>query len=157
MKIVVGSDKAGYPLKESIIEMLKVQGHEILDAGTTDPEQPRPHNVTGPAAAELLKSGEAERGILICGTGMGMAMAANKNKGVYAAVVESVYAAEYSRKINDANVLCLGAFLVGETMAKEMVNVFLKTEFVQDFPEWRVDFLTKQKEILETHEEQVFK
>ena len=157
MKIVVGSDKAGYLLKESIIEMLKEQGHESLDVGTTEPEQPRPHNVTGPAAAELLKSGKAERGILICGTGMGMAMAANKNKGVYAAVVESVYTAEYGRKINDANVLCLGAFLVGETMAKEMVNVFLKTEFVQDFPKWRVDFLTKQKEILETHEEQVFK
>lgn len=157
MKIVIGSDKAGYQLKESIKEMLAGQGHEITDVGTTDPEVPRPHNVTGPAAAALIQSGKAERGILICGTGMGMSMAANKNKGVYAAVVESVYAAEYSRKINDANIVCMGAFLVGETMAKEMVNVFLRTGFVEDFPQWRVDFLTKQKEILADHEEQVFK
>lgn len=157
MKIVIGSDKAGYLLKESVKEMLTGQGHEVTDVGTTDPEAPKPHMVTGPAAAWRIQSGEAERGILICGTGMGMSMAANKNKGIYAAVVESVYGAEYCRKINDANVLCLGAFIVGEAMAKEMVNVFLETEFVQDFPKWRVDFLTEQKEVLKAHEEKVFR
>ena len=156
MKIVIGSDKAGYALKESIKAMLTEQGHELMDVGTTDPEAPRPHTVTGPAAAALIQSGEAKRGILICGTGMGMAIAANKNKGVYAAVVESIYGAEYCRKINDANILCMGAFIVGEAMAKEMVDVFLTTAFVQDFPEWRVEFLTKQREVLAAYEEQVF-
>lgn len=157
MKIVMGSDKAGYQLKESMKEMLIRQEHEILDVGTTDPESPKPHNITAPAAAALIQSGEAQRGILICGTGMGMSIAANKNKGIYATVAESVYTAEYSRKINDANILCLGAFVVGEAMAKEMVEVFLKTGFLEDFPQWRVDFLTRQKEILKAHEEQVFK
>lgn len=157
MKIVIGSDKAGYALKESIKSMLTEQGHQIIDVGTTDLEAPRPHTVTGPAAAALIQSKEADRGILICGTGMGMAIAANKNKGISAAVVESVYAAEYCRKINDANVLCMGAFIVGEAMAKEMTEVFLNTAFVQDFPEWRVDFLTEQREILAAHEEKVFR
>lgn len=157
MKIVVGSDKVGYALKESIKAMLTEQGHEVTDVGTVNLEEPRPHTLTGPAAAKVIQSGQAERGILICGTGMGMAIAANKNKGVYAAVVESVYAAEYSRKINDANVLCMGAFLIGETMAKEIVDRFLSTKFVEDFPQWRVDFLTGQLKVMADHEEQVFK
>lgn len=157
MKIVIGSDKAGYSLKESVKNMLKEQGHTVVDVGTVDIEQPRPHTITGPAAAEMIQSGKAEKGILICGTGMGMAIAANKNKGVYAAVVESVYAAEYCRKINDANILCMGAFIVGETMAKDMVNAFLTTDFVQDFPQWRVEFLTGQKEVMAEYEDKVFK
>ena len=157
MKIVIGSDKAGYGLKESVKKMLVEQGHEVTDVGTVDVEQPKSHTITGLAAAKLIQTGQAEKGILICGTGMGVAIAANKNKGVYAAVAESVYAAEYCRKINDANILCMGAFIVGETMAKDMVNVFLTTDFVQGFPQWRVDFLTGQKEILAAHEEEQFK
>lgn len=157
MKIVIGSDKMGYGLKEAVKAMLTEQGHEVMDVGTTDIEQPKPHTVTAPAAAKAIQTGEAERGILICGTGMGMSIAANKHKGVYASVVESVYAAEYCRKINNANVLCMGAFILGETMAKEMVNVFLTTDFTQDFPEWRVEFVTKQQEILASYEEEQFR
>ncbi len=88
---------------------------------------------------------------------MGMSIAANKHKGVYASVVESVYAAEYCRKINNANVLCMGAFILGETMAKEIVNRFLETEFTQDFPQWRVEFVTKQQEIMAAYEEEQFR
>lgn len=157
MKLVIGSDKAGYELKETLKLVLKEQGHQVMDVGTMDIENPRPHTVTAPAAARIIQSGEAERGILICGTGMGMAIAANKNKGIYASVVESVYAAEYCRKINDANVLCMGAFIVGGTMAKDMVDAFLNTEFVEGFPQWRIDFLMNQKRILENHEKAVFK
>ena len=69
MKIVIGSDKVGYSLKESIKAMLTEQGYEVTDVGTVDPEQPRPHTLTGPAAAKMLQSGQAERGILICGSG----------------------------------------------------------------------------------------
>lgn len=157
MKIVIGSDKAGFALKESIKAQLVSGGHEVTDVGTTDIESPRPHTVTAPAAAEKIQSGAAERGILICGTGMGMSIAANKNKGIYAAVCESLYAAGYSRKINDANILCMGAFIVGESMAKEMVELFVSTGFVENFEPWRVEFLTGQQEILKQHEGEVFK
>lgn len=157
MNIVIGSDKMGFPLKEALIAMLQEQGHHVTDVGTTDVENPRPHTVAAPAAAKLIQSGQADKGILICGTGMGMSIAANKNKGIYAAVVESVYAAEYCRKINNANILCMGAFIVGEAMAKEMVNKFLTTEFMQDFPEWRVQFCGGQQKILEAYEEEIFK
>lgn len=156
MKVVIGSDKVGFPLKESIKAYLISQGHEVTDVGTTDIEKPRPHTVTAPAAAAEIQSGRAERGILICGTGMGMNIAANKNKGIYAAACESLYAASYCRKINDANILCMGAFIVGESMAKEMVDAFMNTDFVQGFEPWRVEFLTGQNEILREHEAAVF-
>lgn len=156
MKIVIGSDKAGFQLKERIKKLLTEQGHAVNDVGTVDTDHPRPHTVTAPAAAKEIMKGEAEKGILICGTGMGMSIVANKHKGIYAAVVESVYAAEYCRKINDANILCIGAFIVGETMAAEMVNTFLNTGFVQDFPQWRVEFLQGQNETLRNYEEKQF-
>lgn len=156
MKVVIGADKAGYQLKETIRERLLEAGHEVEDVGTCQMSEPRPHTVTAPAAAKAILANEADRGILICGTGMGMSIVANKHKGIYAAVVESVYAAEYCRKINDANVLCLGAFIVGSEMAIEIVHTFLETGFVQEFPKWRVDFLKGQSEILKEFEEQQF-
>ena len=157
MNIVVGADRKGYELKEEIAAMLRDMGHVVYDVGTTEPETPRPHTVTAPAAAKMIQSGQAERGFLFCGTGMGMAILANKHKGVYAAVVESLYAAEYCRKINDANILCMGAFIVGAEMAKEMAQIFLKTEFMQDFPQWRIDFCGGQQKILQEYEDTVLK
>lgn len=157
MNIVVGSDKNGYAIKEELAAILREQGHTVFDVGTTDLNDPKPHTVTAPAAAKMIQSGQADRGILICGTGMGMAIAANKHRGVYAAVVESVYAAEYCRKINNANILCFGAFIVGAGMAKEMVEKFMTTEFMQDFPQWRIDFCGGQQKILEEYEYEVFK
>lgn len=156
MKLVIGSDKAGFALKEAIKEMLEEEGYEVRDVGTKEIDMPRPHTITAPAAAGEILDGKAERGILICGTGMGMSIAANKHKGIYAAVVESVYGAEYCRKINDANVLCMGAFIVGEAMAKEMVHVFLNTAFIQGFPQWRAEFLQEQKKLLENIEKENF-
>lgn len=157
MNIVIGADVKGMALKEEIAAMLKDLGHTVFDVGTTDPGNPRPHTVTAPAAAEMIQSGRAERGFLFCGTGMGMSIAANKNKGIYAAVVESVYAAEYCRKINNANILCMGAFIVGAEMAKEMAVKFLETDFMQDFPQWRIDFCGGQQKILQDYEETVFR
>ena len=157
MNIVVGSDKNGYPLKEEIAAMLREQGHTVFDVGTTDLDSPRPHTVTAPAAAKMIQEGKAERGFLFCGTGMGMSIMANKHKGIYAAVVESCYAAEYCRKINDANIMCVGAFIVGTGMAKEMANIFINTEFMQDFPQWRIDFCGGKKKIVKQLEEDLFK
>ncbi|HIY18840.1 MAG TPA: RpiB/LacA/LacB family sugar-phosphate isomerase [Candidatus Blautia avistercoris] len=157
MKIVIGSDKAGFQLKENLKQMLEEQGHAVKDVGTLNVAEPKPHTVTAPVAAKEIQQKNAEKGILICGTGMGMSIVANKYKGIYASVVESVYAAEYCRKINDANILCIGAFIVGETMAKDMVDIFLKTEFVQDFPAWRVEFLKGQNQLLEEIENENFR
>ena len=129
MKIVIGCDKGGLRLKQPIMDALREEGHEIIEVGTMSLEQIVPHSQTAHAAAEVIQRGEAEMGILICGTGMGMSICANKHKGIYAAVVESVYAAEYSRKINNANVLCMGARVVGSGLAVDMVDLFLDTEF----------------------------
>ena len=156
MKLLIGSDKAGFAIKEALIPYLEEKGHQVIDVGTTDLNDPHSHNVTGIAAAAAIRSGRAEKGILICGTGMGMSIAANKKEGIYAACVESVYAAKYCRLINDANILCFGAFVVGESMAKEMADAFLETDFLQDFPQWRIDYLTQQKQILQEHERRVF-
>jgi len=157
MRIAIGTDRNGIKLKEALIEYLTNKGHELIDLGTVDANEPKPYTIVAPAVARAIQKGEADRGILICGTGMGVSIVANKFKGIYAAVVESVYAAENCRKINNANVICLGAFMVGEVMAKEMVDVFLKTEFVQGFDQWRADYLTQQLELVNRLEEENFK
>lgn len=157
MKILIGADKGGFAVKEAISGHLKELGAEYEDLGIYSPEKPIPFTALAAEAGKRIQTGEAEKAILICGTGMGMAITANKFKGVRAAVVESQYAAMYSRKINDANVLCLGGFIIGPTMACEIVDTFLYTEFVQDFPQWRVDFLYSQKAALEKLEEHNFK
>lgn len=156
MKLLIGADKGGAQLKDAIAQHLTERGVEFEDlcAGRLD----EPHTFTRIAdmAGELISSGEADRAILLCGTGMGMAIVANKHKGVYAAVVESEYAAVYSRKINDANVLCLGGFIIAPTMGCEIADAFLDTEFVEEFPRWRVDFLHGQKSALAQLEERRF-
>ncbi len=126
MKIVFAADPFALSLKKAIIEHLKKEGHEIIDYGATEEKQ-IPYYESAPAACKALQKGEATRGILLCGTGMGMSMIANRFQGVRAAVVESVFAAKMCRAINDANVLCLGAMIWGDWMANEAVDVFLKT------------------------------
>ena len=148
MKIVIGADKGGFNLKEAIISHLQEQGFAYLDVGTTTLDDCKDFTSVAKRAANMVSKGEADRGILVCGTGMGMSIAANKFKGVRAAVVESQYAAGYARKINDANVLCLGGFIIGPSMGCEIVDTFLQTNFLENFPQWRVDFLTAQKACL---------
>ena len=144
MKIAIGSDKPGFALKGAMLEYLKGKGHDVKDHGTYQIEKPNPFTRTADSVAKAIQTGEAERGILICGTGMGMAITANKTKGVYASVVESVYSARMCRWINNANVICLGAFILGEAMAKEMVDAFLATNFTEGMEQWRVDLLKGQ-------------
>ena len=157
MKILIGADKGGFRLKEAIAAHLAEQGIEYEDLGTLSLDAPKDFTSIATEVAGAISCGWAERAILVCGTGMGMSITANKFKSVRAAVVESQYAAMYSRKINDANVLCLGGFIIGETMGCEIVDTFLSTEFVEDFPKWRVDFLHGQKEILTRLEDRNFK
>lgn len=128
MKIVIASDHAGFFLKEKIKDFLQKEGHEVLDMGTYSsvsvdyPEY-------GFKAVEKLLKGEAERGILICGTGIGMSIIANRFPGIRAALCHEPFSAQMARRHNNANVLVLGGRLVGDGMAVEIVRVFLTTEF----------------------------
>ncbi|WP_069999069.1 RpiB/LacA/LacB family sugar-phosphate isomerase [Cellulosilyticum sp. I15G10I2] len=145
-KVLIGSDKSGFFLKEYIKSDLMSKGYDVTDCGTLDVEAPLPFYNVAPIAAKKIQDKEFERAILCCGTGMGMAIVANKFEGVYAAVVESVYAAEKCRAINDANVLTMGGWVVGEIMGAEMANKFMETEFTQGLEEWRQDFLKKARD-----------
>lgn len=140
-KIIIGSDKSGFFLKEAIKTHLKEQGYEVEDCGTQDSEKGIPYFEVAPILAKKIQSGAFERGILICGTGMGMAVVANKFKGVYASVCESTYAAEKCRAINNANVLTMGGWMIGEVLGCEMTDKFLNTGFTDGLEEWRREFL----------------
>ncbi len=156
MKIALGSDKSGFTLKEAIKAHLEKLGHEVLDIGTREFEKGIPFYEVAPKAAALIQSGEFERGILCCGTGMGMAVVANKFKGICAAPVESVYAARKCRVINNANILALGGWILGEMMAADIVDEFLRAEFTEGLEEWRREFLQKaQGKIRELEEEKL--
>jgi len=145
MKIILGSDKSGFPLKEAIKAYFNAENIEYIEIGTTDINSPFPFFTVAPAACEKIQKGEAEKAILICGTGMGMSQVANKFKGVRAACVESLYSAKMCRAVNDSNVLCLGGWLIAPEMGVELVKAFLGTEFTQGLEEWRQDFLKNAK------------
>ena len=157
MKFVVGSDKMGLKIKDACVAMLKEQGHEIEDVGTLSEDKPMPHTLVGAAVAGKIQSKEADLGLLFCGTGLGVSLTANKFKGVYAGVVESVYAARMCRQINNCNVLAMGGYIIGETMAKEMVEAFVNTDFHPGFAPARVELLEGQFKIMQDIENENFK
>ena len=128
MKISIGSDHGGYALKQELIAYLQEKGHEVKDFGCHDTSS-CDYPDFGEAAARAVASGECERGIIICGTGIGISMAANKVKGVRAALCGDCFSAEMTRKHNDANVLALGARVVGPGLALKIVDTFLENEF----------------------------
>jgi ribose 5-phosphate isomerase B len=128
MKIVIGSDHIGRPLKDVIVQHLKDRGYEPVDLGVHD-DTPADYPDIGQQLAESISHGEYERGILVCGTGIGMAIVANKISGVRAAVCHDPYSAERSRKSNNAQVMTLGSLVVGPEVAKLLVDVWLASEF----------------------------
>ena len=128
MKIAIGCDHGGYDLKEHIVQLLEDMGHEVKDCGTYSKES-CDYPIFGEAAARAVASGECERGIVICTTGIGISIAANKVKGIRCAHVCDPLAAEMPRRHNDANMLALGAGLTGRNLADRCVEVFLSTEF----------------------------
>lgn len=157
MKIIIGSDKAGFDLKNSVVDHLIKASHQVEDIGPSSSDGLVSFVEKADRLCKKLLSGSAEMGILICGTGMGMSLAANKHKGIYAAAVESVYSAKMSRLINNANVLCMGGFIIGPKLAIEIVETFMATEFMAGFEPWRVDFVSKELEKLCIVEEEHFK
>jgi ribose 5-phosphate isomerase B len=138
MRIAIASDHAGYELKQQIARYLLAQGHQVQDLGTHSPQ-----SVDYPdyavRVARAVVAGEAERGILICGTGIGMSIAANKVRGARAAVCTDCYMARMARQHNDARILCLGGRVLGLGSALDVVEVFLRTDFVGGRHAQRVD------------------
>jgi ribose 5-phosphate isomerase B len=143
MKIAIGSDKSGFPVKEAVKAYLTGAGVALDDLGTTDLEQVHPYYQVASEVAPRVQSGEYDKAVLICGTGAGMCVVSNKFKGVHAVACEGVYSAKMARAINNANVLCMGGWIVGPEMAVEMVKTFLATEWCQDLEDWRKENMKK--------------
>lgn len=126
--IALGSDQAGYELKQVVIRHLEERGLAYKDYGSYNAD-PVDYPVYGKKVAQAIVDGECDRGILICGTGIGISIAANKVKGIRAAVCSDCFSAEATRLHNDANILAFGARVVGPGLAEKIVDVFLDTEF----------------------------
>ena len=138
MRIVTGSDHAGFSLKQDLISWLKEQGHEVTDKGTPVAERCDYPDYARPVA-EAVVSGEADWGLLVCGTGIGMSMSANKVNGVRAAVVSDAFSARATRLHNNANVLCLGERVVGAGLAREILAAWLDATFEGGRHQGRID------------------
>lgn len=131
MKIVVGSDHAGFHLKQGLLGLLKTHGHEVLDIGSYDPDP-----VDFPDIAQRLThailSKKAQRGLMVCGTGVGACIAANKISGIRAAVCHDAHSAHQCVEHDDVNVMCVGAQIVGPWLAADLVSAFLQAKFADD-------------------------
>ena len=128
MKVAFGCDHAGYALKEAVVAHLKEMGHEVVDFGCYTPEHVD-YPVQGEKAARAVASGECQLGVLICGTGIGISLAANRVHGIRAAVCSESYSAELTRRHNDANMIAFGARVVGEGTACAILDAFFNAKF----------------------------
>ncbi len=129
MKIAIGCDHAGYELKEIVKDKLTSEGYELIDLGTNSSESVD-YPIYGKAVGEKVASGECDKGIAICGTGIGISISCNKVKGVRAALCNTEHLAKMSREHNDANVLCLGAREIDKELALKIVDKWLSTDFL---------------------------
>jgi ribose 5-phosphate isomerase B len=135
MRLVIGSDHAGFPLKAAVIEHLRARGHDIVDVGSFDPNPVDFPDIAHQVAAAITL-GKAERGLMVCGTGVGASIAANKMKGIRAAVGHDVHSAHQCVEHDDVNVLCIGAQIVGPWLALDLIDAYLAAEFSTD-PDFR--------------------
>lgn len=138
MKVAIGCDHGGLDLKDIVKSVLKELGHDIDDQGCNSSESVDYPNFAK-AVSSLVRNGECERGILICGTGIGMSMAANRIPGIRAALCHEMFSARMSREHNDANVLCLGARVIGQGLAAETVQTWMTTDFAGGRHQRRID------------------
>jgi len=128
MRLVIGSDHAGWSLKGAIVDHIRKLGHEVVDVGSHD-DQPVDFPDVARAVAAKIVAGEVERGIMVCGTGVGASIAANKMKGIRAAVCHDVHSAHQSVEHDDVNVMCIGAQIVGPWLAKDLIAAYLDAKF----------------------------
>jgi len=129
MRIAIGADHGGVPLNERVIDELRGAGHDVIDFGTHDGSIPDDYPDYAKQVGEAVQNGSAEIGLLICGSGVGAAVAANKLRGIRAALCGDTYSAHQSREHDDCNVLCLGARVVGVELALEIVRSFVAARF----------------------------
>lgn len=139
-KISIGSDHGGFEYKDVIKNFLTNEGYEVIDEGTYSKES-CDYPEIAKQVAKKVSTGEVSRGILICGSGIGMSIAANKVKGIRAALCSETTSARLSREHNNSNVLCMGQRLIGETMAVEIVKVWMNTEFSGGRHQNRIDMI----------------
>lgn len=156
MKIAIGSDKSGFSLKEAVREYLMEKKYSFDDLGTLDEANPKGYFAVAPLVAQRVQAGEYDRAILVCGTGAGMSILANKFRGVYAVACESVYAAGMARAVNGAQILCMGGWIVAPQMGVRMAEAFLTTEWLQGLEDWRQEWLRKAGEAVSHLEGQLF-
>jgi ribose 5-phosphate isomerase B len=142
MKLAIASDHAAFELKSQLADWLREQGHEVADLGTNGPESVD-YPDFGARVAEHLAAGQSERGIALCGSGIGISIAVNRNPRVRCALVSEPLSAQLAREHNDANAIALGARLVGLDMAKACVTAFLETPFAGGRHQRRVDKLSR--------------
>ncbi len=133
MKIAVACDHAGYPLKQLALETVRACGHEPLDLGVDSPK-PSDYPDQAEKVGQAIRSGQAERGILLCGSGVGAGIAANKMKGIYASVCHDTYSAHQAVQHDDMNVLCLGPRVIGPELARDLITTFLAARFIGNDP-----------------------
>ena len=129
MKVAIGADHAGFPLKEELAEILRKAGHEVEDLGAHQYASQADYPDFALAVARTVAAGGARRGIVVCGSGVGASVAANKVKGVRAALCHDTYSARQGVEHDDLNMLCLGARIIGIELAKEIVKAYLEAEF----------------------------
>ena len=130
MKIAIGCDHAGFPLKEAIISLLRELGNTVVDCGAYAVDADDDYPDTAERVGETIRRGDANRGVLLCGSGVGASVAASKMKGIRAAVCHDTYSAHQGVEHDDMNVLCLGARIVGVELARELVRAFVGASFL---------------------------
>ncbi len=133
MRIAIGSDHGGYPIKNAVIEAISESGHEIVDFGT-DSEESVDYPEYVEKVGQVIQSGKVDRGILLCGSGVGVCIAANKMLGVYASICHDIYTAKQAVEHDNINVLCLGGRIIESELTKQLVKEFLGARFVGNDP-----------------------
>jgi ribose 5-phosphate isomerase B len=131
MRIAVGNDHAGLPIKAAVMDELQALGHEVTDLGTNDPRSQDFPDFAG-YVGRAIQQGEAERGVLICGSGVGVCIAANKMHGIRASIAHDTYSAHQGVEHDGMNVLCLGGRIIGDSLARELVRAFVNASFQEE-------------------------
>jgi ribose 5-phosphate isomerase B len=159
MKIIIGADIAGFELKEAVKEHLIKHGRDLVDIGMHNAKDQIPYYEVASTAAKMIQSGEADRGLLFCGTGMGVSIVANKFKGIYASVVESEFTGERCKIINNSNIISMGGWVVSPFRAKKIADLWLEASFAKGKKELEevADFLKSAVSEIEKIEENTMK
>jgi ribose 5-phosphate isomerase B len=156
MKIALASDLSGFPLKQEIAAYLRENGYDVLDFGIESADKPEPYFVQAPKVARAIQEQKADKGILVCGTGQGMAIVANKFKGIYACVVDGLFSGERAKIVNNANVITLGGWITAPFLGCQIVEAWLKMGFTEKM-EFKKEFLTNAFNQVKALEKENFK